>query len=265
MIETYNDQKYIDILSGNYHIYDHTRMKFIENIMRHIIYEYGYSMKYLSKLISIDTLSKIYMYSDMNTYFIGSLNKYVATSILVDFLYNLHMDNKNNNNNIYKYQHNNESYDFVVQYMKDNFDIVSILKGIVYGKDVFNLDDSGYQKKIQWKDTCSNDIRKGIRKCIDLDKCQIDIEVEKACRSPYFVTLKEFGTMEPIERIFQLKRELEVLKVFESGNNPQSLGWDDMESIEKELETVGTNNLSKLKDLKIRIFRIAKTIPNLIQ
>lgn len=261
MVELYNNHKYIDILSGNYHIYDNTRMKFIENVMMGIIGEYGYSIKHLPMLTSIDTLSKIYMYSDMNTYFIGVLNKYVATSILVDFLYNLHLDNTHK----YKNHSNVSNYDSVIQYMKDNLDIISIMKGMVHNKDAFNLDESGYQKRIKWESTCNNDVRKGIRKCIDLDKCQIDIEVEKVCRSPYFVTLKEFGAMEPIDRIFQLKRELEVLKVFESSKNPQSLGWDDIENIEKELETIGTNNLTKLKDLKIRIFRIAKTIPNLIQ
>lgn len=241
MIDIPSGKKYIDILSGKYHVYDITRMKFIENIMRQILLDNNISNKYLHIMTRIETLSKLYMNANMDSYFIGMLNKYVAASILADFWYTiLESDDK-----------------YTLDYIRENFPIDKLAYDIKNGINTFDLDDSGYQKRIKWESTCHDDVRKGIRKCIDLDKCQTDIEVEKACRSPYFVTLKEFGAMEPIERIFQLKRELEVLKNIETNI--------DIYDIEKELETIGTDNLTKLKNMKVRIFRIAKTIPGLIQ
>lgn len=198
MIQLPDDQKLTAILNGRYHLYDKDRMSFVHKIMSSILFHNNLENKYVDDMINISTLSKLYMDSNMNVYFKGQLNKYIASSIIADFWYTM--------NSIKGYAH-------TLKYIQYNYSIDSMSIKISKGLDPFNLDKFGYRKDTKWNSTCQGDIRIGTKRCIDLDKCLKDIKIEKKCTDPYIMDINDFMKLSIQEQVLQLKRELEIHKL----------------------------------------------------
>lgn len=225
MIHLPDNEKLRIILSGKYHFYDKNRISFVAKVMSSILFNNNIDNKYIHNMISISTLSKLYMDSGMNTYYKGNLNKYIASSIIGDFWYTM--------NSIMGYSR-------TLKYIQYNYPLDIMCIKISKGEDPFNTDKFGYKKDIKWDSECKSDKNIGIKKCIDLDKCSNDLKLQRKCLSPYIINIDEFAKLPKQEQVLQLRRELELGRLTNSKQKYDFIIDDSM-------------NSSELKKIKILI------------